>query len=61
MRTNGAPVSGYTLSLGVATYPDDATTVEKLLLMADNAELMAKRLGKNRVCAANSPDAVRTP
>ena len=60
-NTDGEPVSGYTLSLGVATYPDDATTVEKLLLMADNAELQAKRLGKNRVCAANSPDVVRTP
>ncbi len=59
-QTLGSPVSGYTLSLGVATYPDDATSVEKLLLMADNAELMAKRLGKNRVCAANSPDIVWT-
>lgn len=60
-RGNGEPVAGYTISLGVATYPDDATTVEKLLLMADNAELRAKRLGKNRVCAANSPDPVRIP
>jgi diguanylate cyclase (GGDEF)-like protein len=61
LHANGEPVAGYTISLGVATYPDDATTVEKLLLMADNAELMAKRLGKNRVCAANSPDTVRIP
>jgi diguanylate cyclase (GGDEF)-like protein len=48
------PVAGYTISLGVATYPDDATTVDELLLTADNAELMAKRLGKNRVQPANT-------
>ena len=51
---DSSPVPGYTLSLGVATFPDDAASIEELLLMADNAELMAKRLGKNRVCAANS-------
>jgi diguanylate cyclase (GGDEF)-like protein len=60
-NAQNSPISGYTLSLGVATYPDDATSVEKLLLMADNAELRAKRLGKNRVCVANSPDIIRTP
>jgi diguanylate cyclase (GGDEF)-like protein len=52
------PVPGYTISLGVATFPDDATSIEELLLMADNAELMAKRLGKNRVHAANSSDKI---
>ena len=51
---NDLPISGYTISLGVATFPDDAKTIEELLLAADNAELTAKRLGKNRVCAANS-------
>lgn len=50
------PVPGYTISLGVATFPDDATSIEELLLMADNAELTAKRLGKNRVYAANTPE-----
>jgi diguanylate cyclase (GGDEF)-like protein len=48
----GAPVSGYTLSLGVAAFPDDARTPEDLLLAADNAALAAKRAGKNRVVAA---------
>src|SRR6266508_2798637 len=47
------PISGYTISLGVATFPEDAKTLYELLLAADNAELIAKRLGKNRVCAAN--------
>lgn len=46
---NGLPVPGYTLSLGVAAFPDDAQTPVALLLAADNAELAAKRAGKNRV------------
>jgi diguanylate cyclase (GGDEF)-like protein len=48
----GEPVSGYTLSLGVATFPVDAQSPHQLMLAADNAELTAKRSGKNRVCAA---------
>lgn len=48
---NGLPVPGYTLSLGVAAFPDDAQTPIALLLAADNAELAAKRAGKNRVWA----------
>jgi len=58
---DSCPVPGYTLSLGVATFPDDAASIEELLLMADNAELMAKRLGKNRVYAANSSDKIQNP
>ncbi|MGB8982701.1 MAG: diguanylate cyclase [Anaerolineales bacterium] len=50
------PVPGYTISLGVATFPDDAATMEDLILMADNAELLAKKLGKNQVCAANTSE-----
>ncbi|HKY55762.1 MAG TPA: GAF domain-containing protein, partial [Anaerolineales bacterium] len=51
---NGAAIAGYTLSLGVASFPEDGQTPQELLLAADNAELEAKRLGKNRVFAANS-------
>ena len=51
---NGSAISGYTISLGVATFPEDAITVKDLLLAADNAELTAKRLGKNRVYAATT-------
>lgn len=54
-----APISGYTLSLGVATYPDDAINLKELLLAADNAELTAKRLGKNRVYAASSSEKIQ--
>ena len=56
---DNCPVPGHTISLGVATLPDDAISFEELLLMADNAELMAKRLGKNRVYAANSSDKIQ--
>lgn len=51
---NGSAIAGYTLSLGVASFPEDGKTPEELLLAADDAELAAKRLGKNRVFAANS-------
>lgn len=57
-KGNHSPISGYTISLGVATFPDDATSIEELLLAADNAELTAKRLGKNRVYAANSSNKI---
>jgi diguanylate cyclase (GGDEF)-like protein len=49
---SGMPMAGYTVSLGVATYPDDASSAVTLLRAADDAELAAKRGGKNRVCAA---------
>jgi PleD family two-component response regulator len=52
-RQTGPPVAGFTLSLGVATLPTDALSAGQLLLAADNAELAAKRAGKNRVCAAD--------
>ena len=47
-----AYIPGYTISLGVATFPEDGNTTSILLRAADNAEMSAKRLGKNRVCAA---------
>jgi diguanylate cyclase (GGDEF)-like protein len=56
----GEPRPGYSLSLGVASFPIDALTAEHLLLAADNAELAAKRGGKNRVIAATPlPQAFR--
>ncbi len=42
-----------TLSIGVATFPEDATTKEELIELADAALYRAKRLGKNQV---QSPD-----
>ena len=41
-------------SLGIALYPDDATTVDNLMHVADAALYEAKRTGKNRYCVASS-------
>lgn len=48
----GAPISGYTFSMGVATFPSDAFSADELMRVADDAEIEAKHQGKNRVCAA---------
>ncbi|RKY16412.1 MAG: hypothetical protein DRP63_05435 [Planctomycetota bacterium] len=40
---------GVTISTGVATYPDDASTMQELVREADKALYRAKALGKNRV------------
>jgi len=45
-------LSGYTLSIGIATFPRDGETHASLLVAADHAELMAKQLGKNRIYVA---------
>ena len=39
-----------TISLGIATYPDDAASKDPLLEHADKALYSAKHQGKNRVC-----------
>jgi diguanylate cyclase (GGDEF)-like protein len=39
-----------TVSIGVATYPDDGTTLKGLLERADKALYQAKKSGRNRVC-----------
>lgn len=41
-------------SLGVATYPDDASTLETLLAVADQALFSAKEMGRNTVTAAGA-------
>ncbi|HEV3232125.1 MAG TPA: GGDEF domain-containing protein, partial [Candidatus Dormibacteraeota bacterium] len=40
---------GVTISIGVATFPDDATTAEQLIARADQAAYAAKSAGRNRV------------
>lgn len=49
----GVPLGDYTISLGVATFPEHGGTADELLLAADHAELNAKKFGKNRVCSAS--------
>lgn len=40
-----------TVSIGIATFPQDSTDKEKLILQADSAMYYAKQLGKNRICS----------
>jgi len=51
VRANGDRL---TLSIGVATFPDDADCHEALLETADRAMYEAKREGRNRVVAASA-------
>lgn len=44
-----------TISVGVATFPQDADEKEKLIYCADGALYAAKQAGKNRVCAYQKP------
>ena len=48
--SNGMPKK-VTVSIGVATYPEDADDKDKLIFCADGALYEAKRSGKNRVRA----------
>ncbi|MDD5477353.1 MAG: diguanylate cyclase [Candidatus Omnitrophica bacterium] len=41
-----------TVSIGIATLPDDASEVEQLIEKADNALYQAKKTGKNKWCVA---------
>ncbi len=43
------PGGSLTISIGVATFPDDGTTVDELVKKADEALYRAKRKGRNRV------------
>ena len=47
-----------TMSMGVACFPSDGTTVEELIPKADLALLAAKRRGKNRVEYYNDKDEI---
>jgi diguanylate cyclase (GGDEF)-like protein len=40
-----------TVSIGVASYPDDVLIFEDLIRRSDEALLQAKRGGRNRVCS----------
>lgn len=46
---NNNPYPSITISLGVASYPDDGKHADEIIKASDNALLTAKRLGKNQV------------
>lgn len=50
-RRGGPPVR-CTISVGVASYPEDGLTISELIAAADSALYRAKRFGKNRVVVA---------
>jgi diguanylate cyclase (GGDEF)-like protein len=45
-------ISGVPASIGLAVYPDVASTVDQLVLAADNALLTAKHSGRNKIVTA---------
>ncbi len=49
------PHKNITASLGVATYPNHADSLEELIKVADVALYWAKESGRNRTCAAEEP------
>lgn len=49
-QTEGNTTVSVTISVGVATFKDDAFSKEELLELSDKALYQAKKLGKNRVC-----------
>lgn len=49
-------IANITVSIGVATFQEDAVTREDLVQRADQALYQAKRLGKNKVCLFGAPD-----
>ena len=57
-RGKRAETHHVTISIGIATYPDDSSDPIELVEMADSALYRAKREGRNRVCAYRdlSPD-----
>jgi diguanylate cyclase (GGDEF)-like protein len=50
-RGKPADTHHVTISIGIATFPDDSTDPIELVEMADSALYRAKREGRNRVCA----------
>ncbi len=48
------PASPLTVSVGAATYPDDAPSPELAILEADGALYQAKAAGRNKVCRAQA-------
>jgi diguanylate cyclase (GGDEF)-like protein len=48
------PGGALAISLGVATFPEDATTAEALVRAADDALYAAKRAGRNRVVLSSA-------
>ena len=53
------PNGKLTISIGVATYPEDAMTMEDIVVTADRALYYAKNHGRNRVVAFDEIDEIK--
>jgi diguanylate cyclase (GGDEF)-like protein len=49
------------LSIGVVSYPDDGQTADELMIAADEAMYLSKRLGGNRVVGYADPGDMPAP
>ena len=49
------------LSIGMVSYPDDGQTADELMIAADEAMYLSKRLGKNRVVGYADPGDMPAP
>lgn len=52
---NGSPTRPLTISAGIATFPDDGDTAEKIIRQADHALLYSKQTGRNQATLAPAP------
>jgi diguanylate cyclase (GGDEF)-like protein len=50
---SGRVIEGFSVSIGVAAYPENGATLQDLLEAADKALHRAKHTGRNRVCIAD--------
>jgi diguanylate cyclase (GGDEF)-like protein len=50
------PNGNFTISMGLATYPEDAKGIKNLIEAADKALYRAKAAGKNRLCLFRPPE-----
>jgi diguanylate cyclase (GGDEF)-like protein len=61
VRHENRPLGRVTVSVGVAAFPDHGSTPEALIKAADQAQIRAKRKGRDRVEVARSPSQRRRP
>lgn len=58
LRTRIGRGCAVTVSIGVASFPDDGITIDELIDAADHAMYWAKRHGKDQVCLASKEESV---
>jgi diguanylate cyclase (GGDEF)-like protein len=56
VQYRGKPLSGITLSAGLAAFPEHGTALDNLMQSADTALYRAKIEGRDRVVTAHSPE-----